>query len=217
MDNFYKFCKGMALLLPTLIGCILVKIVALEFTHTMTDIKILEVKMNSMVGIIGVAVSVWIGLNVYNLIEKNEIEHKMNSCIKNYSDFETKINKDTNNLREELRTSKENLQKLKNELKRLCTCDSGIQISRESVKQIDEELIYNTVKSIIENYSLKNENLLIFLDYNFIKNMNPEKEYLTLDLRSNQDLNPEHIKSIMQLISSFFPELKMTPVIYGRT
>jgi hypothetical protein len=73
-DSYMKIIKGFALLLPTIIGVALLIIVLLRFTGTMDDIQVLEAKMNSLIGIIGVAVAVWIGLNVYNIAERKEIE-----------------------------------------------------------------------------------------------------------------------------------------------
>lgn len=70
----YRCIKGIALLLPTIIGCALLVVVLLKFSGTMTDVQVLEAKMDSLIGIIGVAVSVWIGLNIYNVAERKEIE-----------------------------------------------------------------------------------------------------------------------------------------------
>lgn len=69
----FKFVKGLALLIPTIIGVILLIIVLQKLPEVDTNIELMELKMNSLIGIIGVAVSVWIGLNIYNVVEKEEI------------------------------------------------------------------------------------------------------------------------------------------------
>jgi len=69
----FKFVKGLALLIPTIIGVVLLAIVLQKLPEVNTNMELMELKMNSLVGIIGVAVSVWIGLNIYNVVEKEEV------------------------------------------------------------------------------------------------------------------------------------------------
>lgn len=97
----HSFSKTIALLLPSLVSiCIFISIF-LKFTfkeksievlsHTITDNNVsIEAIANQLyqliennmydsvgliIGIIGIAVSVWIGLNIYNAIEKKDIEN----------------------------------------------------------------------------------------------------------------------------------------------
>ncbi len=213
----YKFFKGLALFIPTIISFIMLKIVVLKLDGATTDIRILELKMDSIIGIIGVAVSVWIGLNIYNLVEKNEIEEKMNRYSKKYIDFETKINACIDKQDDKIKTSKDNLVLLKKELNSLSKIDCSLDISGESVNEIGEKRVYDTVSRIIETYCHDNPELIIFFNYNSFIISDKGEKYFRWDLKSNKSLCSEqgHIYNIRESILKNIPDLDITVGIFG--
>lgn len=74
MDGLLKFTKIIALLIPTILSGVILYIIITRFNQGGTDVELLEAKLNVGLSIIGIAISVWIGLNIYNVVEKKEVE-----------------------------------------------------------------------------------------------------------------------------------------------
>lgn len=94
-----KIIKGAALFIPTIICCILLILVTLKVPETTTAMEVMEIRMDSLLGIIGVAVSVWIGLNIYNIVERNEIDNtykRLEETEKKLEELEKKIEEASN-------------------------------------------------------------------------------------------------------------------------
>lgn len=73
-EGVFKFIKGLALFIPTVISGIVLVLLIIDTREQITDVQDIELKLNTGLYIIGIAISVWVGLNIYNLIEKKQVE-----------------------------------------------------------------------------------------------------------------------------------------------
>ncbi len=191
-----SLCKGLALFIPTVISIGLVFIIIKKFDEAKTDVQIVELKMDSIIVIIGVAVSVWIGMNVYNLIEKKELEEIKNKINTINNEQNAKIIEITG-------TYEENIRKLKSEIKNIGTVDCTIQILKTNLEDKKTEDINALVRNAINKYCARNEDLIIFLDDKIVKDEEKETVLIKWDLRSNQELSkPGHLERIKAEIRS---------------
>lgn len=71
-------------------------------------IESMNTKFNLIISLLGVAVTVWVGLNIYNVIQRDAIE-KIKNDMDKYKKIQEKLNDDRDNL-------KENIEKFKLEL-----------------------------------------------------------------------------------------------------
>lgn len=71
-----KIVKGLTLLIPLIISLVVLAVcIVLTVQSPATDpINILDAKLNLGISIIGLAITVWVGLNIYNLIERKDLE-----------------------------------------------------------------------------------------------------------------------------------------------
>lgn len=104
LNGFLKFIKIVALFIPTVVSGILLCIVIIRFNPDMTDVQLLESKMNITLSIIGIAITVWIGLNIYNLIERKELE-SLQEELKKLGQMSESFKKDQEYLSKQLQIS----------------------------------------------------------------------------------------------------------------
>lgn len=96
MNIIWKVIKGLALFTPLIISIILLIVVIARFNEDITNLQMLETKLNIGLSIIGIAITVWVGLNIYNVVERKEVEAvtmKAESLEKQLKDFEIEIKK----------------------------------------------------------------------------------------------------------------------------
>lgn len=74
MNNIYKIIKSIILLVPLVISTIVLIVVLVNVDGNISDLQAIEIKIDMGIAIIGIAISVWVGLNLYNLVEKKQVD-----------------------------------------------------------------------------------------------------------------------------------------------
>jgi hypothetical protein len=198
-----KFIKRVALFIPAVISITLMIVVLIKIPEAKTTTQAMEIKMDSLIGIVGVAVSVWIGLNIYNVIEKTEFEKLIESNKK----LETKVNdlieeaeKSNKEFQDKIEKSNKEFQE---SLTRLAFSDCSIAIKKENIEGITEDEIYQDIRDVISRYS-KDKNLLILINRAYRDTSNRNDILLEIELKSNKELiNSGYLNEIVDNIKGF--------------
>jgi hypothetical protein len=85
----FEIVKGIALLTPLIISIIVLLIVIIDSQSTTTFSDAIESKINMGIAIIGLAVTVWVGLNIYTLVENKQF----NSLISKIQETDNMLDK----------------------------------------------------------------------------------------------------------------------------
>lgn len=197
--NNDKSYKILALITPIIIGIIVFGALFVKNTDNIViDMNLYKIlteyidnKLNAGLSIIGITVSVWVGLNIYSAIEKKDLER----IVEDNKKLETKVN----NMMEE--TEKSN-KKFQDSLMRLTYSECSIVIKKENIDGIAEGLLFQKISDVISHYSKEN-NLIMLINRMYVDE-NHNDIFLEFELKCNEELvNSSHINKIVDKIKDF--------------
>lgn len=106
--TFLEFTKAFCLLIPTVISIIclvcvgMITFIRSQFPNNFAyRLQLIEATNGSLLAIIGIAITVWVGLNIYNLVEKREIEI-LTKSVDDYRQIIESLSKDVESRSEEI-------------------------------------------------------------------------------------------------------------------
>ncbi len=168
--------------------------------------------VNLGVAIIGVAVTVWLSINIYNVIEKNEIKDMLNDNKKFKEEQEKIINDLKKEHEENIQSFKSNMseekKKLEDQLLNFLNSECGIAVSKikfesDETKKTQEDLI-RYIKGLILEYCYSNKIIIAvdLFEYN--------EDYIHFDLRSTEEL--VNSLKLIKLRDHIFEKLKINNI-----
>lgn len=199
----YKDKKIFALITPAIISIILFGAI---FIKDSPPASINEIEIG--LSVLGIAVSVWVGLNIYNVIEKNEIEKliKDNEQYKNevkisqgslIAELTRKVNSIKKYTENELDGIKKSNKKFEDALTMFFRSEYGIGIKNSD--GLEKNDLIEGIRDAVNSYGYTNNIIIDFIERN-------SKNYiLELDIRSTANLNDKiHLYNLKQQIQSHF-------------
>ncbi len=167
----HKNLKVFALITPAIISIIIFGALFIK-EPIYKGIDVISVGL----AILGIVVSVWVGLNIYNVLEKDEVEKMLKDNEKFKNDYKKEYKETINYI---LKST----EKYQNDLKRFIIPVNAITIKYDNKENLDKDDLINEIGSTIRNYC-RNKSILI--DITERKN---KKYFLYLELRSTTELN----------------------------
>lgn len=150
MDKFLKLCKGCSLLIPSIISITVFFLVIISATESVNLSRSVEIKLNMGLSLIGIAVTVWVGLNIYNLIEKKQLELLENKVVELENGVLT-AKHSLSNVEKELKIKTDLLQKI---------IDEGQEKGQHIISYLDRSFYINKIESLLNEE--KNETMHLY-------------------------------------------------------
>lgn len=151
MDKFLKFCKGCSLFIPSIVSITILFLVIISAAESVSFSQSVEIKLNMGLSLIGIAITVWVGLNIYNLIEKKQLEILEKKVV----DIERNVlaaRDSLSSVEEELKVKTDLLQKI---------IDEGQEKGRHIINYLDRSYYINKIENLLAN----DENEIVSLYY----------------------------------------------------
>ena len=216
MDMVCTISKIAALSIPAIISITVFTITLFNFKGNTTDLGTLETKLNMGLSIIGIAITVWVGLNIYDLIEKKELDElkiKVDGSLKRLQYIEPKMLEFESRMEED--------EKIREYIMLL---QKWLEFNERSLTALHEETIhpriYHNMDAYIDNFTnlidfnskLKCPNLIHYFSYYktllfWISKVMVDHDVLILEknLYTNDKITIEDIKEkIDKAISSLY-------------
>jgi hypothetical protein len=211
VDFWLKIAKIAALFVPAVLSGVLICVTIVKLGNNAYCLDSLEFKLNAGLSIIGIAVTVWVGLNIYNVVERTQID----KLIKDYNELKVQ-NENLGNSYHDLQQTQEGLLGSMKALHQAISLDKEIYLTGNSLNLIIESGEYKlfipitirylgAVKSFLEsNYSTEQRLPVPWLSQ-FKPYINGVKYYCSEYLAHivNADELKRNIKSLESIVERY--------------